>query len=240
MSSKRLRLLGAVPTAVVLGAVLWFTVPLAFGGSTKTTQAFCSPGQQPTHPLEMNQVTAGQLAKTIVMEKEIFNCYASNEQFEGIRDVETFLEINETIANDQVTTTVRRAENYTCFKDFIKGTVECGTRVIPITSVTASPIQGCNPSPNIPQPEDPVEMSTNIVNGYPKTVKVEKELLDCAGNIGELFLFTEIVEKASTNPSGQPTYVPIKRAFDGILCLKTQQGRIDKCLQFGPTRVPIE
>jgi hypothetical protein len=63
----------------------------AGGGSEPGTEALsCQPtNPQPAQPLEMNTVVGGGVAKTVAMEKELFDCQDPAAGTTFSRDVET-------------------------------------------------------------------------------------------------------------------------------------------------------
>ena len=48
---------------------------------------------QPEAPLKLNLVAVKSLVKTIVMEKEVFNCYDAQSTLAQVKDVQTFIEL---------------------------------------------------------------------------------------------------------------------------------------------------
>jgi hypothetical protein len=237
-SGTRRRLLaGGVIVAAALGAVL---AQLATGqtGPSPIPEGCQPKSPQPEAPLKLNTVVVANLAKTIAMEKEVFNCYDADGELAEIRDVETFIEVVERTGGrlgvETVTTVIEAA---TCSKDFKSGRVTCGTKDVPL-GATTTPLAGCSPTrgtyPFEPteQPSHPVEMNTVVMTGeIVKTIKVEKEVLDCGGDIGDLYLFTKIVE----DRRGQ-RFVTLGKLFAGIICLKNTDGKHVSCKAFTPAR----
>jgi hypothetical protein len=90
---------------------------------------------------------------------------------------------------------------------------------------------GTYPFDRITQPSHPVEMSTVVLSkGLVKTIKVEDEVLSCSGQIGDLFLFTEILEQAKQN-----TITPFARQFAGVMCFKDEaKAEVAACKLFTP------
>ena len=63
-----------------------------------------------------------------------------------------------------------------------------------------------------------------------KTVTVEKEVFDCAGQIGDLYLFTEVIESAH----GRDVR-PVGTQFEGVICLKNEAtAQLVSCKLFTP------
>lgn len=237
---KRYRIaLVGVPLAL---AAAWASVSLAAGndsgkaGKAGSVQAVtCQPTDpQPAAPLEMNTVQVDDLAKTIAMEKELFSCQDPAAGATFSRDVETFVEVIEQATATNVTRVARRVLIVTCDKNFAPtGVVDCRTANIPLGPKVPSALQGCQTPPPgsvVRTPADPVEMNSVALLDFIKTIKVEKEVLNCPGFIGDVYLFTEVLEKRTTGASG---YVPFSTRFDGILCRKDpQQGVITSCTRF--------
>jgi hypothetical protein len=127
----------------------------------------------------------------------------------------------------------------TCIKDLKSGGVSCKSVSVPL-GVTTTPLAGCSvtsgkyPFPVVPQPSHPVEMSTTTLEGgLVKTVAVEKEVFDCAGRIGDLYLFTGVVESAQ----GGAGFREVGTQFEGVICLKDETtAQLVSCKLFTPTR----
>jgi hypothetical protein len=132
-----------------------------------------------------------------------------------------------------IETTRLAVEAVTCSKLLRSGRVACGSDGISLgrteTPLTrCSPVSSRYPFPAVTQPADPVEMSTVIAGGLVTTVKVEKEIFDCAGQIGDLYLFTEIVEKKT-----QASFRIVARRFTGLICFKDEsRGQLTQCRVF--------
>jgi hypothetical protein len=62
------------------------------------------------------------------------------------------------------------------------------------------------------------------------TMKVEKEIYDCSGQLGDLYLFTERVEKADGD-----TFTTVQRRFNGVICFKNETAaKVTSCKLFTP------
>jgi hypothetical protein len=65
---------------------------------------------------------------------------------------------------------------------------------------------------------------------------VDKEILSCRGGevIGDLYLFTEIVERRS-GFAPDDVIRPTEKEFEAILCIVNQfEGRLESCASFLP------
>jgi hypothetical protein len=192
--------------------------------SPPSTQPQCKLARpQPEDPLELNTVAAGGQAKSIVMEKEIYECSRSNGGLQ-IRDVQTFIELFEAADADGVSVTATRVIATLCVKDLDVGTVRCSQQSVPVGGTLSKPLAGCSPSDD--QPHDPVQMNSKGIGDWFKTITVEKEVLFCPNDgVSDLYLFTELV---SDNP---PTGGPTARSFGGIICVKhpSDGTPVDRC-----------
>jgi len=203
--------------------------PAAKAALAPQQQAVCVlHNPQPAAPLEMNTVTANGLFKTVAMEKELFDCKnAAGGAVVIAKDLETFIEI---IQNAK-TVVDFRVELAHCTKNFPVGTVRCTWSKPDLIQIT-TPIKNCDPATNT-SPPDPVVMNTAVA-GVIKTIKVEKEIMRCGPEIGELYTFTQIVEARATSAAG-PTFKTIQRQFFGLMCFKQeQQATINRCARFQP------
>jgi hypothetical protein len=200
--------------------------------------------------LKLNLVALRGSAKTIAMEKEVFDCFNAQSTLEQIKDVETFIELVAGAGHDRKKDSSGRHESngqpspsaaalsvstVTCSKSLIDGRVACSTGAVPI-GVTQAPLAGCSmtrgtyPFAAVEQPTHPVEMSSVVVGEAVKTVKVEKEVFDCAGRVADLYLFTNRVETASHGSFG-----PAKTTFTGVVCFKNEgKAQITDCKVFNP------
>ena len=206
---------------------------------------------QPEAPLKLNVVALHNVAKTIVMEKEVFNCYDSQSTLASVRDVQTFIEVIERSVHGRphgkhgeggkstgVQAIGKMVQADTCIKDLKSGAVSCKSVNLPL-GVTTTPLERCRvtkgtyPFPVVPQPTHPVEMSTVSLGGrLVKTVAVEKEVFDCGGQIGDLYLFTEVIEQAKGFDVR-----PVSTQFEGVMCLKNEStAQLVSCRLFKPTR----
>jgi hypothetical protein len=202
--------------AGLTGLTLWITLGNAAVNGPQTAQkrsAACRlASPQPAEPLELNLVVVKTIAKSIAMEKEVFLCEGS------IKDVETFIDWVQVGATKPRAPTVVQAA---CEKSYSKGVVSCKSRRVTV-GPPSSPLRGCKPLPMDRQPASPVRMSSVVVGQLVKTVKVEKEIWSCPKGIGDIYLFTEIVEKAPGKVS--------KPVFDGVLCIKSEsEGELVRC-----------
>jgi hypothetical protein len=210
---------------------------------------------QPESPLKLNAVAVKKLAKTIAMKKEVFNCFDARSKLAQVRDQETFVEFVERSGEKSkarkgkeghrhggkvpsVQTVAARVDSATCVKDLVSGRVGCKSDAVPL-GTTATPLARCTttsgtyPFDSIPQPSHPVEMSTVVLpKGLVKTIKVENEVFSCSGQIGDLYLFTEIIEQAKAS-----TIAPLARQFAGVMCFKDEAtARVVACKLFVPDR----
>jgi hypothetical protein len=195
---------------------------------------------QPEAPLKLNVVPRKDLVKAVVMEKETFNCYDARSTLTEIKDLETFIEVVEqsSAGKDPGMVTVKTAiEAATCTKNLKTGRVSCRSEAIPL-AVTTQPLFRCTPSRStypfalIQQPSHPVEMETVVSDDkLVTTIKVEKEIYDCSGQVGDLYLFTERVELADGK-----TFRIVQRRFSGVICFKDETAaKLTSCKLFTPT-----
>ena len=183
--------------------------------------------QQPDEPLEMNTAVDGDLAKTVVQEKEIYVCEDSFGIAFRTVDLETFLEIVERAGANGTSVVERRAEVAECSKRFASagGTVSCRNNTLALGAPVAAPLSNCQPAAT--QLGDPVEMNTvglTPTSGARliKTIKVDKEIFSCPNNVrADLYVLTEIIERRITTSAGTPTYRPVQRRFEGVVCRKS-------------------
>jgi hypothetical protein len=74
--------------------------------------------------------------------------------------------------------------------------------------------------------------TVSLPGGLVKTVKVEKEVLDCGGAIGDVYVFTELIERASANSFTRPAAL-----FAGVVCLKNAAtAQVTSCKVFTPSQ----
>jgi hypothetical protein len=247
-----------VAAALVVGAVGAVLAPLASGqqGPSPVPQGCQLQVPQPEAPLKLNLVAAGRFVKTVVMEKEVFNCFDGQTDVAQIRDVETFIELVGQVVKGKgkhpkaadkgktgkpsVKLVAKRVEVVTCIKSFRTDRVSCGAKDMQI-GATGTPLTGCSPRSGtypfdpVVQPAHPVEMSTVVLkDGVVQTMKVEKEVFDCEGRIGDVYLFTDIVEA----PHHGKTIRPVAKRFHGVICLKDAgTAKVVSCRVFTPARL---
>jgi len=241
---------GTVAVLVALGALV--VVGSAGSASPSPSPSPIPSGcqlvsPQPEAPLKLNLVSLHGVAKTIVMEKEVFNCYDSRSTLASVRDVQTFIELIERGVSGRsrgkhhgqpgVEALGKMVQADTCIKDLKSGGVSCRSVSLPL-GVTTTPVKGCSvtkgtyPFPVVTQPTHPVEMSTVSIGRLVKTVAVEKEVLDCGGQIGDLYLFTEVIEQAKGF-----AVRPVSTQFEGVMCLKSESNaQLVSCKLFTPSR----
>jgi hypothetical protein len=192
-----------------------------------TCELATSP-QAPEEPLEMNSVVFRDLVKTVVMEKEVFNC-TSQFGLPQIKDVETFVEVVERRDGREMRVVDERVEVAQCIKNLGNGRITCSAYTVDLDPVQSQPLSGCSPPADGRQPRDPVEMETAVSGSLVKTIKVEKEIFQCGGGpavgefIGDLYLFTEIIEAPGQTTEREPTLQPVVKTFHGIVCFKDEQ-----------------
>jgi hypothetical protein len=172
----------------------------------------------------------------------------------AVRDVETFIEVVDRAGKAKgdgrkskpsrkfdlgsrpiVKTIAKGASVASCVKDLTSGRVSCRFDRVPLGR-TNTPLAGCStrsgtyPFPTVTQPTHPVEMTTVALgNGLLKTVKVEKEVLDCAGAIGDVYLFTNMLERTDGKFFAPTT------SFNGVICLKNAStAHVTSCRTFTP------
>jgi hypothetical protein len=235
-------LLATLVAATAIAAVL---VPYATGGGGPSPSPIPEGCQlrspQPEAPLKLNVVAFKNVAKTIAMEKEVFNCYDAQSTLAQIKDHETFIELAERAEAGKtpgVRTVAEAITSITCVKDLKTARVSCKSEAVPL-GTTTTPLATCGathgtyPFAPVEQPSHPVEMSTVVLRGgLVKTVKVEKEVFDCASQIGDLYLFTDIVESVEAS-----TLKAISTRFEGVICLKNEaKAELTACKLFTPGR----
>jgi hypothetical protein len=243
-------------TAAVVAALFVLVIVRSAGAASPSPSPSPIPqgcqlvSPQPEAPLKLNLVSLHDVAKTIVMEKEVFDCYDSQSTLASVRDVQTFIEMIERGVQGKprgkhdddrrsgVQALGKMVQADTCIKDLKAGGVSCKSVSLPL-GVTTTPLKGCRvtkgtyPFPVVPQPTHPVEMSTVAIgSGLVKTVAVEKEVFDCGGQIGDLYLFTEVIEQAKGF-----TVRPVSTRFEGVMCLKNEStAQVVSCKLFTPSR----
>jgi hypothetical protein len=246
---------GGLAVAVALVGVVIVPLATAQGGPSPSPipEACQLRAQQPEAPLKLNLVAVKRLVKTVAMEKEVFNCFDAQSRLAQIKDVETFIELvgRERVAKSSrkkrdrhrrkspgIETVAKRVATVTCVKDITTGRVSCRTDAVQL-GVTKTPLVGCRttrgtyPFAEIEQPTHPVEMETVVLRGrLVMTLKVEKEVFECAGRIADVYLFTEIIEAV-----GSHTVRPVATRFQGVICFKDEpRGQIAGCRLFTPKK----
>ena len=234
-----------VAIGLATAALATLAVPLATGqgGPSPIPEGCQLRSPQPEAPLKLNLVAVGGFVKAIAMQKEVFNCFDSKSTLASIKDVETFVELvgqPESGKDAGVESVAKRVSAITCTKDFRTGGVACGSKPIQLGNAGVplagcSPISGTYPFEPVEQPAHPVEMSTvALKKGRAHTVKVEKEVLDCGGRIGDVYLFAEIHQVAEKGK----TLRPVSTVFSGVICLKDPvRATVVGCRLFTPKRV---
>jgi hypothetical protein len=251
-SSGKKVVIGGVVIAAAAALWLGFGSGAAAKPRAARQQGGCQLAQpQPGEPLELNSVGVGQvLVKTVAMQKEVFDCTVLNQPagtgtHPQVRDLETFIEIVELRKGNQIVPVGKSVESALCIKDFPfpaqGGSASCRAQAVPLGGPDPTPFQGCVPLPAQNQPFAPVRMNTVAIDAITKTVKVEKEVLDCSHRfnalvLGDVYLFTEIVEGISRTSQGLPTLVPISKTFEGIICFKDVQEVQLKACELFPTQ----
>jgi hypothetical protein len=235
-----------LPSGLLLlaAAVVGVVVPLATSANGPSPSPIPSGCQlrspQPEAPLKLNVVAVRNLAKTIAVEKEVFSCFDAQSRLARVRNVDTTIEFTErgTRGTKPTLATVGKAiESDTCVKDITTGRVSCKAEAIPL-GVTETPLKNCQltkgtyPFDAVQQPTHPIDMATvRLNNGLVKTVQVEKEVFDCEGRIGDVYLFTELVEAAQANG-----FIHVRTQFDGVVCFKNETtAQLVSCKLFTPT-----
>jgi hypothetical protein len=228
-----------VLAVAVVGVVVPFATS-ANGPSPSPIPEGCQlRSPQPEAPLKLNVVAVRNLAKTIAVEKEIFSCFDAQSRLARIKNVDTTIEFAERGGAGEKPTlaTVGKAiEADTCTKDITTGSVSCKAESIPL-GVTETPLKNCQltrgtyPFDAVQQPAHPIEMaSVRLNDGLVKTVQVDKEIFDCEGRIGDVYLFTELVEAIQANG-----FAHVRTQFDGVVCFKSETtAQLVACKLFTP------
>jgi hypothetical protein len=235
---RRARLASCAAALVTLLA--WLAAPAVGADRAAQQEPECRLAEvQPEEPLAMNTVVVGKLVKTIATEKEIFTCTDAAGDIVQIRDVETFVEIVEAVARRPpgFVTIARSVDVTECNKDLEEGTVVCRSRTVRL-GTTQRPLAGCRPVRGtypfepIEQPRRPLEMNSVVVGDLVKTIKVDKEIFECAETlVGDVYLFTEVVERREGR-----TIRPVATDFDGIICFKDPaRATVVACRTFEPS-----
>src|SRR4051794_29698216 len=194
---------------------------------------------QPEAPLKLNVVAVRNLAKTIAVETEVFSCFDAQSNLAQIKNVDTAIEMTErggTGANPTLTTVGKSIATDTCVKNLQTGGVSCKADAMPL-GVTATPLTNCRvtrgtyPFDAVQQPTHPIEMSTvTLKDGFVKTVRLDKEVFDCSGRIGDVYLFTEVIEA-----TGRSGFRRVGTQFEGVVCFKNETtAQVTECKLFTP------
>ncbi len=181
---------------------------------------------QPSAPTRLNSVWLGKTGKTIVVDLETFNCYDSKSTLAELKQVQTFIELVDTAQSGHTPGSVavaRSVEGHICTDGLVTGGVSCQTVTVPL-GTTTTPLAGCSvvsgtyPFPAIVQPSEPLELGTvSLGGGVVETVSVTKQVFDCQGSIGDLYLFTETSELLTSN--GKPPSA-LGTKYEGVICTK--------------------
>ena len=219
---------------------------------------------QPEAPLMLNVVAVRQFVKTVAIEKEVFDCFDAQSTLAQIKEVDTLIEltgrgepgkgsepdkkwgppgkkwegVKKSPGFEPLTKTV---DADTCTKDLKTGGVACGRVAVPL-GVTSTPLSKCSvtkgtyPFPAVQQPTHPIQMGTaTLDNGLVQTVALEKEVFDCAGQIGDVYLFTEVSE--STGGHG---FSSLGTTFEGVICFKDEStAKVVSCKLFTPSQAQV-
>ena len=234
---------GPFGPGLVAGAV-WASVSLAAGrleqGSLgrEPRAVTCQPTDpQPAAPLEMNTVQVDDLAKTVAMEKELFSCQDPAVGSNFSRDVETFVEMIEKASATNVTTISRRVRIATCDKNFAPtGAVTCRSHEHRARRPHPQSVAGLSAARAGRGGADAARSGGDEQRGAARLHQDDqgrKGGAQLPGAIGDVYLFTEMLEKKTAAAQG---YAPFATRFDGIICRKDpQQGAITGCSRFRPS-----
>jgi hypothetical protein len=187
-------------------------------------------------------VSLKSTGKTIVTDLETFNCYDAKSTLAQLKQVQTFIELVDVGQGGQAAPPVavaRSVEGHVCIDDLVAGGVSCKTVTVPL-GTTKTPLAGCSvvsgtyPFPAIVQPAEPLALGTlTLDNGVVEAVSVTKQIFDCQGAIGDLYLFVETSEFVPSNgkpPSGLGT------RYEGVICTKdAATAALLACRLFTPT-----
>jgi hypothetical protein len=182
--------------------------------------------------------------KSVVSDTELFDCYDTHSTLAQLKVVETFVELIDSGQGGRspgLTAVAKSVESHTCTEDLVAGGVSCRTVSVPL-GATTKPLAGCSvvsgtyPFPALVQPSEPVAMGTAALEaGLVKTVSVAKQVFDCEGDIGDLYLFAETGEYAKQGefpeekdhptvgpaPQGPVSGVlPLGTRYEGVICKK--------------------
>jgi hypothetical protein len=203
----------------------------------------------------LNVVAVRNLVKTVAIEKEVFSCFDSSSTLAQVKEVDTFIELtarggpvhDKWWGSKQGRESQKHQPGFvpltktvtanTCTKDLKTGGVSCGSVALPL-GVTTTPLAKCSltkgtyPFPPVVQPTHPLQMETTTLNnGLVETVSLEKEVFDCAGQIGDVYLFAEVGESAKGGG-----FVQLGTKFEGVVCFKDEStATVVACKLFTPT-----
>jgi hypothetical protein len=203
----------------------------------------------------LNVVAVRNLVKTVAVEKEVFSCFDSSSTLAQVKEVDTMIELTargESGSNSWSGSKDRRhpekqqpafvpltktVNTDTCTKDLKAGGVSCASVALPL-GVTTAPVAKCSltkgtyPFSPVTQPTHPLQMeSATLNNGMVETVALEKEVFDCAGQIGDVYLFTEVGE--SVRGGG---FSDLGTRFEGVVCFKDEStATVVDCKLFTPS-----
>lgn len=206
----------------------------------------------------MNVVAVRNLVKTVAIEKEVFSCFDSSSTLAQVKEVDTLIELTargEPGGGKQYSKDWRHSHNHhaafvpltksvtadTCTKDLKTGGVSCASVALPL-GVTTAPLTKCSltkgtyPFPPVTQPTHPLQMETaTLNNGLVETIALEKEVFDCAGQIGDVYLFTEVGESAKGDG-----FQPLGTKFEGVVCFKDEStAKVVACKLFTPSSASV-
>jgi hypothetical protein len=226
--------------AIFAGAGILVSSASAAGGPSPSPSPIPQGCQlqspQPEAPLALNVVAVRNLVKTVAIEKEVFSCFDSSSTLAQLKEVDTLIELTARGGTGFVPLTKTVNAN-TCTKNLKTGGVSCTSVALPL-GVTTTPLAKCSltegtyPFAPVVQPTHPLQMETaTLDNGLVETVALEKEVFDCAGQIGDVYLFTEVGEAAKGGGFGQ-----LGTKFEGIVCFKDEAtATVVACKLFTPT-----
>jgi hypothetical protein len=206
----------------------------------------------------LNVVGVRNLVKTVAIEKEVFSCFDSSSTLAQVKEVDTLIELTargepggEGEGGKHYSKNWRPSDNHqpafvplsksvnanTCTKDLKTGGVSCASVALPL-GVTTTPLATCSltkgtyPFAPVTQPTHPLQMETaTLNNGLVETVALEKEVFDCAGQIGDVYLFTEVGESAKGDG-----FQPLGTKFEGVVCFKdASTAKVVACKLFTPS-----
>jgi hypothetical protein len=196
---------------------------------------------QPSAPTTLNSVSPGGIGKTIVNDLETFDCYNAQSTLAALKQVHTFIELVDRGRGGRHPASLavaRTVEEHVCTDNLVGGGVSCKTVNVPL-GTTTTPIKGCAvvsgtyPFASIAQPAEPLELGTvRLAGGIVETVAVTKQVFDCQGDIGDLYLFAETSERVK----GQGTPSSLGTKYEGVICKKdAATAAILACQLFTPT-----